>query len=309
MVMIAELPLENPTLIRGTYRLQKTIRVEMNGAKRVDALLVDNNGTLRCEDWAPQYADAEFTHRLFECTLWVGPRHGGRRYARYTRAEPVQCLGLDALKRIAESHFPIPETVLQLSKLLGECIHLSITHFMEAVFTQPELAVPFFLLPASLDYHHDYPGGLAEHSIETARIAISAFPGTSVEEQALTMAAALLHDIGKVKTLTEQGQRTTEGRVMRHEHLTLELLAEPLKVLARLWPDGATALRYLLTYAPEQISRPLLPCAMAVTYADRMSASLSARRKALAQHPARHNFVSPTSKGPKSWFWKPQDWK
>ncbi len=304
MVMIRDIPSAIPVSIKGNYRLHKIIPKEKD-VDQFDAILADSSGTILCKEWNPAYSSPQYIHQLFECTLQVGQEKGGQKYATHTTSNQIESMGWSRLQEIATRHFPRPELVDQLLELLEDCDNLSIVHFLYMVFDQSELAIPFFLLPASHDHHHSNPGGLAEHSIETARIALSAMHQASAEESALIMVAALLHDIGKIRTLTLSGKKTTLGRVIRHEQLTLELLAAPLTSLGRKWPDGATALRYLLTFSPEQSKRPLLPYAMTINYADRMSASLSSRKKSIQQDPYK-SFISTQSRGQKSWFWIPE---
>ncbi len=78
MVMIGEMKYEKPTLIEGLYRLQKTIWVTTNGEKRLDAILADRSGCIRCEEWDPGYSTGEFLNQIFRCTLLVDRKKGSR---------------------------------------------------------------------------------------------------------------------------------------------------------------------------------------------------------------------------------------
>lgn len=304
MVMISDLPQKTPVFVNGTYRLQETVRVTNNGNDRFDAVLADRSGTIECEEWSSDLAGRAYLNQLFDCVLLIERKESGRVLAKFTSAEQICRLEYGDLVKLSDRLFPIPKAVQQLLAMIRSCQIPLIQKFLLDVVSSPAIAVPFFILPASREYHHDYPGGLLEHSLETQNIALSSLPNGSQEEITLTMVAALLHDIGKIRTLTESGSRTTEGRVMRHELLSLEILSESLSKLAQKWPNGAIALRYLLTYKPEQIKRPLLPCAMTINYADRMSASYSARQKAISQASPERVFVTTRSKGPVSTFWK-----
>ena len=65
------------------------------------------------------------------------------------------------------------------------------------------------------------------------------------------MVAALLHDVGKTKTLTPDMTRTAIGRLVDHSQLTLELCAEPLRKLECRAPGIAYHLRHAWTcYSP-----------------------------------------------------------
>ncbi len=289
----------------GVYRLQKTIRVTLNGLQRIDAILVGHRGSFRCEDWNSAFTGAPHANRLFKCILQLDRKQSGRQFIRLIQTEPIRHFTWNELRKIAVAHFPLPETLQLLSEIIRQVPQIPLKNFIQGIFQTPEIVLPFFRFPASRDYHHDYAGGLATHSLETAQIACSALLDPNKEETSLVIVAGLFHDIGKIHTLNERGNRTTMGRVMRHEQLTLEILAEPFKQLSGEWPDGAIALRYLLTCSPEQIKRPLLPCALAINFADRMSASMSARLKT-SKCSQNKPFICTQSKGPKSWFWLPE---
>ena len=63
----------------------------------------------------------------------------------------------------------------------------------------------FYECPAALYYHHDYKGGLLEHSIQTLELAfltlinLEKIMEFSVINSDLIIAGALLHDIGKIR--------------------------------------------------------------------------------------------------------------
>jgi len=58
----------------------------------------------------------------------------------------------------------------------------------------------FFYLPAAISYHHNYPYGLFEHTVETIQNALLIYQGReNIElDKDLIIAGALLHDIGKI---------------------------------------------------------------------------------------------------------------
>lgn len=64
----------------------------------------------------------------------------------------------------------------------------------------------FFVKPAAKSRHHEYRGGLAEHTLETARIAAASCDAVHIEmDRDLVVAGALLHDIGKAFCFDETG--------------------------------------------------------------------------------------------------------
>jgi 3'-5' exoribonuclease len=83
-------------------------------------------------------------------------------------------------------------------------------------------------LPASLDGHHDYAGGLLEHTVGVATICRETAQLHPRLRSDLLIAAALLHDVGRTAELTRGPafSATTEGRLLGHVHLGLRLIEE-----------------------------------------------------------------------------------
>jgi len=85
----------------------------------------------------------------------------------------------------------------------------------------------WYTQPAAMGVHHNYVGGLLQHTMEVVTIAMAqavALEATSgiLVDMNLLIAGALLHDIGKVYTYEFQGaaiEMTTEGKLL--EHITI----------------------------------------------------------------------------------------
>lgn len=177
---------------------------------------------------------------------------------------------------------------------------------MRDVLDNDSIGLPFIRLPASLKHHHCHPGGLLKHSLECASIvAQHEIFGETTRE--LGIVAALFHDIGKVRTFRDGMRRSKEGYVVDHDAITLEILAAPMAKLESIWSDGATALRYLWTWNHGNgHTLPLMPVALAVQAADRISAGNNAEEQAFAAQESSHCFATLDCNGRKNRFWRPR---
>jgi 3'-5' exoribonuclease len=83
-------------------------------------------------------------------------------------------------------------------------------------------------LPASPEGHHSYAGGLLEHTVGVATLCRELCQLHPRLRADLLLAAALLHDIGRVRELGSGPafQPTPEGRLLGHVHLGLRLVEE-----------------------------------------------------------------------------------
>ena len=140
----------------------------------------------------------------------------------------------------------------------------------------------FITDPASLHFHHAFPGGLLAHSLECAET-VAWFPGLETDLRDLAVVAALFHDAGKTLVFRNQ-RRTRIGHLVSHDALTLRALHGPLSWLEHAWPDAAYALMHVWTCRNEKRwgYRTLNPVAHLVQIADRWSAESDKYRAAFA---------------------------
>jgi len=83
-------------------------------------------------------------------------------------------------------------------------------------------------LPATLDGHHSYAGGLLEHTVGVATLCRETAQLHPRLRGDLVLAAALLHDVGRTRELGRGPvfRQTDEGRLLGHVHLGLRLIEE-----------------------------------------------------------------------------------
>ena len=81
-------------------------------------------------------------------------------------------------------------------------------------------------LPASPDVHHDYAGGLLEHTVAVATICRDAAQVHPRLRPDLLVGAALLHDVGRTLELgrAPNFRPTDEGRLLGHVQLGIRLI-------------------------------------------------------------------------------------
>ncbi len=128
-----------------------------------------------------------------------------------------------------------------LDFLVAEIAHEGLRAGVEAAFLPGETRDRFRSLPATLDGHHSYAGGLLEHTIAVATICRDLCQLHPRLRADLILAAALLHDLGRTLELGPPPTYapTAEGRLLGHVQLGLRLIE---RHTAPLEPDVRTEL-------------------------------------------------------------------
>ena len=85
----------------------------------------------------------------------------------------------------------------------------------------------FYECPAAIRRHHEYLGGLCEHSLETVRIALNlveTMPRTEINRD-MVIAGAVLHDIGKIFCFDKVGYGYVPNATYNLiEHITMGIM-------------------------------------------------------------------------------------
>jgi len=135
--------------------------------------------------------------------------------------------------------------------------------------------------PAARVYHHPYLGGLLEHTWSVARHALQSLSVYPELHPDLVLSGAILHDLGKVKELTnpQAPDITVAGALLGHIVLGWEMVREEAR--AQNFPDPALLLELehiiLSHHGSQEFGSPIPPKtreAMLVYYLDDLDAKL-----------------------------------
>jgi len=145
----------------------------------------------------------------------------------------------------------------------------------------------FFRSPAAAGMHHARIGGLAEHSLATARLVALAAEAYPLLRGDLAAAGALLHDVGKVREYDLAGdfRFTREGHFLGHIALGAAMLEEWMARVPSFPRNLALELTHILlahhgSLALGSPREPVTAEALAVHFADDLDAKLDMIRSA-----------------------------
>ena len=140
----------------------------------------------------------------------------------------------------------------------------------------------FKMAPASKWLHHNYLGGLLEHTLSLVQLVLknaSHYNGLNLD---LLLTGSILHDLGKVDELSYQRSfdYSDEGRLLGHIILGIEKVEDKIRQLPDFPKDLSTLLKHLLLshhgqYIWGSPKRPMTLEAVMLHYLDDMDAKIN----------------------------------
>jgi 3'-5' exoribonuclease len=115
-----------------------------------------------------------------------------------------------------------------LEHLAGEVHDAAFRALVDNVLGDAALRAALRRTPCTRNGHHAYLGGLLEHTVAVATLAVEACTLHPRLEQDLLLTAAIVHDLGKTReyALGAEIGLTDEGRLLGHVELGLRMLEE-----------------------------------------------------------------------------------
>ncbi len=212
-------------------------------------------------------------------------------------------ISIHKLRRMEESEveiadfFPrterdVEQMFAELRAAVAEARNPQLRALLEAVLADPDVAARLKQAPAAKSLHHAYLGGLLEHIVSLCRLCrmvVTQYPSLDAD---LLLAAAVLHDLGKIRELeySRSISYSTEGQLLGHIAMALGMVEEKLRAL----PDFPAPLRVLIEHmilshhgelefgSPKT---PMFPEALVFHYLDNLDSKVNSMSAQLARDP------------------------
>ena len=133
----------------------------------------------------------------------------------------------DITNLLPKGNFNDQEYITRLQNLIKTVRNPGLRALLETIFSG-NLYDKFIMNPAGMRMHHAYIGGLLQHSVDVAGIAIALAEQIGNVDKDLVVAGALLHDIGKLREISSQigFPYTNEGRLLGHIAMSIIIVQE-----------------------------------------------------------------------------------
>ena len=218
-------------VVEGVYAVARKQRLRTKkGAAYLSLELVDATGRIDARVWNDvELLDTRFAEGDAVRVLGRVSRFGERlqldvRSVETADADPAELT--PGLRRDAD------ELDGFLEFLAAEISHAGLAQVVRRFVDDRAIRAALRSLPAA-ESHHSYAGGLLEHTVGVATLARETAQLHPRLRADLLLAAALVHDVGRVRELrgAPTFRPTEEGRLLGHVHLGLRAIEERSEAL------------------------------------------------------------------------------
>ena len=281
------------TRVNNVYLVKmKNTALTKNGKEYLNVTLQDRTGTIDAKIWDPyspgiaEFSTLDYVYVEGNVALYNG----------------VNQLSIQRLSVATEGSF-YPEDFLPVSKrdreemkrefyaMISALENPFLRKLLESIFVEDKVFMQEFSFhSAAKTVHHSYVGGLLEHTLSVAKLCqfyAEHYPDLNKD---ILVSAALCHDIGKMRELSEfpRNDYSDEGQLLGHIMIGYTMLSEKIALI----PDFPTALRSeflhcILSHHGElEFGSPKKPAtmeALALAFADNTDAKLQTMREFIEQ--------------------------
>lgn len=262
---------------------EKSSGMTKTGNAYLKLKLVDRSGEMEGRIWtavdnlAEAFGKDDFVHVTGKAVLFQ---------------EHLQ-LNINGIERVREEQillsdfFPtaerdIGEMFQSLSKIIDQIKNPFLAKLLSLFWKDESFVRLFKLAPASKWLHHNYLGGLLEHTlslVQSVLINAAHYKGLNLD---LLLTASILHDLGKVEELSydRSFDYSDEGRLLGHIILGIEKVEEKIRQVPDFPKELSTILKHLLLshhgqYIWGSPKRPMTLEAVMLHFLDDMDAKIN----------------------------------
>jgi 3'-5' exoribonuclease len=267
---------------------KKELRQDRNSKSYLDMELADASGSIVAKVWA----DSPALHGQFDRHRFIAFRGTVKSYREQLQLTIDECreateddrrLGFDEALLVPSTHEDIDDLWMRLRGVLETVERPAMRRL--AVETLAVYGAELREHPAAKSMHHAYRGGLLEHVVSMAELAVAVCAHYPDLDRDLMLLGVLFHDLGKLRELGAMpaNDYTLEGRLVGHVVLGRDLLRERCAAI----PDFPDDLRLLLEHlvlshqGKKEFSSPVEPMtleAVALHFIDDLDAKLNQLR-------------------------------
>jgi 3'-5' exoribonuclease len=262
---------------------EKSSAVTKTGNAYLKLKLADRSGEIEgriwtsVEDFAPSFEKDDFVRVMGKTVSFQERLQLNITFIESVREEEI--LFSDFFPMTEKNIDEMFQSLLEISRQIKDP-HLS--HLLQLFWEDESFIKLFKIAPASKWLHHNYIGGLLEHTLSLAQLILkiaSHYQGVNID---LLLTASIFHDLGKVDELSyhRSFDYSDEGRLLGHIILGIERVETKIRQLPEFPEDLSTLLKhFLLSHHGQYIwgspKKPMTLEAVMLHFLDDMDAKIN----------------------------------
>ena len=270
--------------IRNVYLCKGKRSAETRNGKPYDNLILqDKTGTLDGKVWDPNsqgiadYDEKDFIEVFGDVINYNGNLQLNIRQIR--KAEEGEYNPADYMPTTEKSVDGMYE---ELTAYIRQISNKYLRQVLEFYYIKDEAFIKKFKAhSAAKTVHHGFSGGLLEHTLSVTRMCDYFATSYSILNRDLLLSSAILHDIGKVKELSDfpDNDYTDEGQLIGHIVIGVEMINDAIRSIPGFPEKLAHELKHCIVAHHGELEygspkKPALAEAVALNMADSTDAKL-----------------------------------
>lgn len=270
--------------IRNVYLCKGKRSAETRNGKPYDNLILqDKTGTLDGKVWDPNsqgiadYDEKDFIEVFGDVINYNGNLQLNIRQIR--KAEEGEYNPADYMPTTDKSADGMYE---ELTAYIRQISNKYLRQVLEFYYIKDEAFIKKFKAhSAAKTVHHGFSGGLLEHTLSVTRMCDYFATSYSILNRDLLLSSAILHDIGKVKELSDfpDNDYTDEGQLIGHIVIGVEMIDDAIRSIPDFPVKLAHELKHCIVAHHGELEygspkKPALAEAVALNMADSTDAKL-----------------------------------
>ncbi len=235
--------------INGCYLVkQKRMGTTRTGKPYINLVLADRTGALEGKVWdrADQLSSLFQDGEIIE----IQGRAGSYRSQIQITVSKLNAApeGMDPALFLESTPGDISEMMKSLREILSEVNNVHLKALNDRFLADGSFISLFKKAPAAKKFHHDYLGGLLEHTLSVCQMAALIAGHYSQLDKCLLLTAAFLHDIGKIREFEYKLKidYSDEGRLIGHLVIGAAMVNEKLTELKKFPRELALRLSHMI---------------------------------------------------------------
>ena len=257
--------------------------VTKNGKQYENVILQDKTGTIDAKIWDPNSAGID----EFDALDYIGvygdvTSFNGALQVNIKRVRKCQEGEYNPADYLPMSPYDIEEMYRELLYYVDGIENQYLKTLLELFFVKDEAFVKAFKRSsAAKTVHHGFVGGLLQHTLSVAKLCAFYCERYERLNKDLLIAAALCHDIGKIKELSffPENDYTDEGQFLGHIVMGTEMVGEKIRQIPNFPSIIESELKHCILahhgeYEFGSPKKPAIMEAVALNFADNTDAKM-----------------------------------